>query len=328
MSWFIARSGRAFLTLLLLLTFAFFTLSASGDPALQKLGPDASQAALQALRTKMGLDLPLWKQFLIYLDGLIHFDLGTSYRTGGPAIDLVMDRVPVTLSLMLPTIFISIGAGVFTGLCAAMYEGRVSDKLTMLIAVFGLAVPPFLIGIFLMYVFSIWLGWLQPSGYVNWTSFIMPVASLSLIATAIFARFTRSAMIEVMNHPMIETAKASGLAAKFIQRVHVLPNALLPLITIIALQFGNIITWAAVVESLFSWPGAGQLLIKSVSARDNSVVVVILLLTGTTMIVANFLADLSYGLIDPRIRDARRLGTKKNKRKRPKQKPAGQETSP
>lgn len=306
MTWLLMRAGRAMLTLFALIGFAFFTLAASGDPAVILLGPETSKAALEAFRLKWGLGYPLWKQFEIYLDGLMHLNFGLSYRTSGPALDLVLGRLPATLSLVVPTIFISIALGASFGFSAAMHRGRLVDRMTIIVAVIGLAVPPFLLGILLMYIFSIWLGWLPPSGYVDWRSYIMPVGSMTAIAAAIYARFTRSAMVEVMAHPMMETAKASGLALDLIQRVHALPNTLLPLITITALEFGSIITFAAVTENVFGWQGVGSLLIESVAARDYAVVETILLLTGTTMIVANFLADLSYGLIDPRIRDARR----------------------
>lgn len=306
MTWLLMRAGRAILTLFALIGFAFFTLAASGDPAVILLGPETSTAALEAFRLKWGLSYPLWKQFEIYLNGLMHLNFGLSYRTSEPALDLVLGRLPATLSLVVPTIFISIALGASFGFYAAMHRGRLVDRMTIIVAVIGLAVPPFLLGIFLMYIFSIWLGCLPPSGYVDWRSYIMPVGSMSAIAAAIYARFTRSAMVEVMARPMMETAKASGLAQDLIQRVHALPNTLLPLITITALEFGSIITFAAVTENVFGWQGVGSLLIESVAARDYAVVETILLLTGTTMIVANFLADLSYGFVDPRIRDARR----------------------
>jgi peptide/nickel transport system permease protein len=168
-------------------------------------------------------------------------------------------------------------------------------------------VPTFLLGILGMYLFSIKLGWLAPSGYVDWTSYIMPVGTLSMQVIATYARFTRSAMVEVMAHPMMDTARASGLGETSIQRVHALPNALLPLVTITALEFGSFISYSAIIESVFGWNGAGALLVASVGARDFAVVQAALILAGATMIVANLLADLSYGFIDPRIRDARLL---------------------
>ncbi|MCA6115237.1 ABC transporter permease [Bradyrhizobium sp. WSM 1738] len=306
MSWFLMRAGRALLTLFVLLGFAFFTLAASGDPAVILLGPETNTAALEAFRQKWGLGLPLWRQFAVYVDGLVHLNFGLSYRTSGPALDLVLSRVPASLCLVVPTIFFSIAVGVPVGFYAAIHNGRMTDRITTMLAVIGLAVPPFLLGILLIYIFSIWLGWLPPSGYVDWRSYIMPVGSMSAVAAAIYARFTRSAVVEVMANPMIETAKASGLTRELIHRAHALPNALLPLITITALEFGGVLTFAAVTENVFGWHGVGSLLIESVAARDYAVVETILLCAGTTMILANFLADLSYGFVDPRIRDSRR----------------------
>jgi peptide/nickel transport system permease protein len=309
MSWYFVRLGRAFITILLLVAFAFFALAASGDPAVILLGPDTSQAAVDAFREKWGLTLPLWQQFLIYLDGLLHLDFGLSYRTGESALRLALDRIPLTLSLVVPTVLLSIGAGVPLGIVSAIHRGRFIDRLTIILSVVGLSVPTFLLGVLAMYLFSVKLGWLAPIGYVDWTSFIMPVATLSMAGIATYARFTRSAMVEIMSHPMIETARASGLSDGTIYRAHALPNALLPLITITALEFGNFVTYAAVIENVFGWQGAGFLLVSSVSARDFAVVQAILIITGVTMILANLLADLSYGFIDPRIRDMRRLSS-------------------
>lgn len=306
MTWLVIRVGRSVLTLLLLIAFTFFTLAITGDPARAKFGDDIDQATLDAFRAKWGLDYPLWKQFLIYLDGIWRLDFGLSFRTGKPAWDLVVERLPATLTLMVPTMFFSIAIGVPLGINAAMNRGRAADRLTIVAAVIALAIPSFLLGLLMMFVFSVWLGWLPPSGIVDWRSYIMPAATMAIATAAVYARFTRSAMVEVMSHPMVETAQASGLSRQLIQRVHALPNVLLPLITITALEFGNIVTYAVVVESVFSWPGVGRLLIEGVANRDYAVVQAIILVTGTTMIFANLLADISYGYVDPRIRDARR----------------------
>jgi peptide/nickel transport system permease protein len=163
-----------------------------------------------------------------------------------------------------------------------------------------------------MFVFSVWLAWLPPSGIVGWQSYIIPSATLAIATAAIYARFTRSAMVEVLSHPMIETAQASGLSRRVILGMHGLPNVLLPLITISALEFGNILTFAIVVESVFSWPGVGRLLITGIANRDYAVVQAILLLTGTTVIMANLLADIAYGYVDPRIADTRLKGRRRS----------------
>lgn len=308
MTWLLSRIGRALLTMLLLIAFTFFTLAVSGDPAVAKFGEDIDLATLEAFRAKWGLNYPLWKQFLIYLNGIGHLDFGISFRTGEPAWDLVVSRLPATLSLMLPTMAVSVFLGVPLGVIAAMNRGKWSDRVTIVLAVVALAIPSFLLGLLLMFVFSVWLTWLPPSGIVGWQSYIMPSATLAISTAAIYARFTRSAMVEVLSHPMIETAQASGLTRRVILRMHALPNVLLPLITVTALEFGNIIIFAIVVESVFSWPGVGRLLITGITNRDYAVVQVIILLTGTTVILANLLADIAYGYVDPRIADARLKG--------------------
>jgi peptide/nickel transport system permease protein len=306
MNWILLRTGRALLTLLLLIGFSFFVLSVSGDPALSHLSADVDASAIDAFRRKWGLDLPLWQQFLIYLRGLAHGDFGMSYATGRPALEQIMAGMPVTVSLMLPTIFAAIGFGLPLGAFAAMRRGSTADCLTITLSVLALAVPNFLLGLMLMYVFSVHLGWIEPSGIVDWRSYLMPVATMALPMAAIFARFTRSAMLEILSHPMLDTARAGGLQPGRIKRAHVLPNIAVPLVTITALEFGHLFTAAVVAESVFGWPGTGRLLIDSVASRDFAVVQAILLLTGTTMILANLLADIAYGAIDPRVRDQRR----------------------
>lgn len=303
--WIIRRCLRAFLTLLLLISFTFFALSLSADPALQILGPEAGEEVLAAFRERWGLDQPLWRQYLIYLRGVVQLDLGASYRTGDPAIDLVLMRLPATFSLMIPTAVVAIGIGVPLGILAASNRGKPVDRITMIAAIVSLAIPNFLVGIALMYLLSVKLGWLAPSGIVDWRSYIMPVITMATAEAGVFARFTRSAMIEAQAHPMVDTALASGFGRAKLMRAHVLPNAALPLLTLVGLFLGNLIGGAVVTENVFSWPGTGRLLVDSVAARDFAVVQCVVILIGATMIVANLLVDLSYAWIDPRLRERR-----------------------
>lgn len=305
--WVVTRLGRAGLTLLLLISFTFFALMLSADPALQILGPDAGPEAIAAFREKWNLDEPLWYRYLTYLNGVLHLDLGLSYRTGEPAINMVLDRLPATLTLMVPTALVSLLIGVPAGIYAAYMHGTTADRATMLISVVGLAIPNFLVGILLMYFLSVRLGWLTPSGIVDWTSFIMPILTMATAEAGIFARFTRSAMIELLQQPMVETGLASGFRRWKVLFVHVLPNAALPLLTVIGLFMGSLIGGAVVTENVFSWPGTGRLLVESVGARDFAVVQTTVLLIGITMILANLIVDLSYLWIDPRLRDAKRM---------------------
>jgi len=304
--WALARVGRSLVTLWLLMTFTFVALLLSTDPAEIILGPQATPAAIAAFREAWGLDQPLWRQYLDHLGRLLVFDFGQSYRTSEPALDLVLTRVPATLALMIPTALVALAIGIPLGVLAAMHRNSAVDRGAMALAVFGFAVPNFLVGILLIYLFSVWLGWLQPTGIVDWTSWIMPVTAFATAEAAIFARFTRSAMVEVLSQPMMRTALAGGIPWRQAVREHALPNALIPILTVTGLFVGSLIGGGVITENVFAWPGIGRLLVDSVAARDYAVVQTIVLLIGASMIVTNLLVDLAYGWIDPRIRDQRR----------------------
>ncbi|MBL0373511.1 ABC transporter permease [Rhizobium sp. KVB221] len=306
--WIIGRLGRAIVTLLLLIAFTFFSLKISADPALQILGPDAGKAAIEAFRAKWHLDDPLWRQFLTYLGNVLQLDFGTSYRTNESALQLVLSRVPATMALMIPTALFALAMGVPMGILAAYKRGTTWDRGITILSIMGFAIPNFLIGVMLIYLFSVKLGWLPPSGIVDWRSYIMPMLTMATAEAAIFSRFTRSAMIQVLEHPMVETALASGFSRVKVLCVHVLPNAGLPLLTITGLFLGSLIGGGVVTENVFSWPGTGRLLVESVGARDFTVVQCSIVLIGITMIVANLLVDLCYLWIDPRLRDAKQRG--------------------
>ena len=306
MRWMITRLLRAGLTLLLLATFTFFALSISADPALQILGPDAAPDAIAAFRERWKLNEPLLQRYFTYLLGILHLDFGLSYRTGLPALDLVSQRLPATLALMIPTGLASLMIGIPLGIFSAVKLGTTTDRVIMTASVIGFAIPNFLVGVLLMYIFSVWLGWLDPSGITSGLSWIMPMITMVSAEAGVFARFTRSAMAEVLQHPMHDTALSGGLSSRLTLFRHSLPNAMIPLLTLIGLFMGSLVGGAVITENVFSWPGIGRLLVESVGARDFAVVQIIVLLIGATMVVTNLAVDISYGLIDPRIRDARR----------------------
>lgn len=303
--WALRRLGRSLITLWLLMTFTFLALNLSADPALQVMGPLAGPEAIQAFNEKWGLDQPLWRQYLMHLGRLATLDFGQSYRTSDPAIEMIWARLPNTLSLMLPTAFFALAIGVPLGVLAAIKRNTAVDRLAMTFAVMGFAVPNFLVGILLIYLFSVQLGWLQPSGIVDWRSWIMPVITMASAEAAVFARFSRSAMAEVLGHPMMRTALANGIPWGQAVREHALPNAAIPILTVMGLFLGSLIGGGVITENVFAWPGLGRMLVDAVSARDYSIVQGIVLLTGVTMILANLFVDLAYGWIDPRIRDQR-----------------------
>lgn len=304
--WLLNRLARALVTLWLLMSFTFVALHLSADPALQILGPEAGLEAIADFNHRWGLDRPIWEQYLRHLGRLLTLDLGQSYRISDPALDMVMTRVPATLGLMVPTALLAVGLGIPLGVLAAIRRNTLVDRAAMTAAVVGFAVPNFLVGILLIYLFSVWLGWLQPSGIVDWRSWLMPMATMASAEAAIFARFSRAATAEVLGHPMMRTALANGIPWPQAVREHALPNAAIPVVTVAGLFFGSLVGGGVVTENVFAWPGLGRMLVEAVAARDFAIVQTIVLLIGATMVAANLIVDLAYGWIDPRIRDQRR----------------------
>lgn len=304
--WLGRRLGRSLVTLWMLMSFTFVALNLSAEPALQILGPEAGPEAVASFNRQWGLDRPYWEQYLRHLGRLLTLDFGASYRTSDPALDMVLARLPATLGLMLPTAFLAVAIGVPLGVMAAIRRNTLVDRAAMTFAVVGFAVPNFLVGILLIYLFSVQLGWIQPSGIVDWRSWIMPVLTMASAEAAVFARFSRSAMAEVLGHPMMRTALANGIPWRQAVREHALPNAAIPIITVAGLFFGSLIGGGVITENVFAWPGLGRMLVDAVAARDYALVQTIVILTGITMILANLAVDLAYGWIDPRIRDQRR----------------------
>ena len=296
------RLARALLTLALVVTFAFVVLRLSGDPALLIMSADAPPEAVAAFRRAWGLDDPLWQQYLRYFAAIFRGDLGQSMRDGRPAIELVAERVPATLALTLPALAIKLGLGIPAGVYAALRRDSFADRAVMLLAVAGFTVPSFVLGLVLVLVFAVQLGWLPSGGQDSWRHAVLPVVTLGVGGAAVLARFTRSAMLEVLGQPYIRTASAKGVPWQAVVWNHALPNAAIPTVTIIGFMMGSLIAGAVVVESVFSWPGVGRLLVVAVGNRDLAVVQCVLLLVAATMVVANLVVDLLYGLLDPRLR--------------------------
>ncbi len=304
-----SRIARALLTISMVVTFVFVVLRLSGDPAQIIMGADAPPEAIDAFRTAWGLDEPVWVQYLSYFWAILQGDLGRSMRDGRDAIVLVMERIPATLALTLPALLIKIGLGIPAGIYAALHRNSLADRIVMVVAVAGFTVPSFVLGLLLVLLFAVQLGWLPSGGQESWRHAILPVITLGVGGAAVLARFTRSAMLEVLGQPYIRTASAKGVPWRSVVTGHALPNAAIPTVTIIGFMVGSLIAGAVVVESVFSWPGVGRLLVVAVSNRDLAVVQCILLLVAVTMVCANLIVDVLYGLLDPRLRSgARKAG--------------------
>lgn len=306
--YILTRLLRAMITIALVVTFAFVVLRLSGDPAVIILGPEAPPDAIAAFRKAWGLDQPVWVQYLDYFAAMFRGDLGISMRDGRPAIELVMERIPATLALTLPALLLKLALGVPAGVYAALHQGTAFDRSVMIGAVFGFAVPSFVLSLVLVLIFAVTLGWLPSGGRDTIWHAILPVLTLGAGGAAALARFTRSAMLEVLGRPYIRTASAKGLPWAAVVRGHALPNAAIPTVTLIGFLVGSLIAGAVVVESVFSWPGVGRLLVVAVANRDLAVVQCILLLVAATMVTSNLIVDFLYGALDPRLRHGATAG--------------------
>ena len=294
---------RAFLTICIIVTFVFIALRMSGDAALQIYGADVDEAVLEALRESWGLDKPIWKQYLIYIGNIFHGDLGKSYLDSRDAVEVVMERVPKTLSLMWITAIVTFLIGIPAGIYSALHHNTAIDRSTMTLAVMGLSIPNFFLGVLLIILFSVTWRLLPSAGSETWQHYIMPVITMATAEASVFARFMRSSMLEVLSQPYIRTAIAKGVPWRKVVRGHALPNAAIPTVTVAGFFVGSLIVGGVITENVFAWPGVGRLLVDSVANRDLAVVQVAILLIAVSMVTANLIVDLSYGWLDPRVRD-------------------------
>ncbi|TCR00591.1 ABC transporter permease [Neorhizobium sp. JUb45] len=300
--FWLLRILRTVLTLWFVVTFTFVVLRTSGDPVIALVGADATTEEVEQFRALWRLDDPLWIQYFRYIMQMATGQFGISYRDGREVFDIIAERIPWTLML---GVFAYIGAiliGVPAGIIAAIKRGSTFDNLIMATAVFGFALPNFFLGILLILLFSLSLQWLPSSGTGTIWHLVMPALTLATFTAGTLARFTRSAMLEVLDKLYIRAAAAKGVGYWKRIILHALPNASIPLVTIIGLNLGELIGGAIVVETVFAWPGIGRLLVTAVSSRDLAVVQGLVLVMAITMVLANLLVDLMYGLLDPRIR--------------------------
>lgn len=296
------RTLRTLVTAWFLLTFLFILLRLSGDPLRAVFETGTPQHIIDYYRTKWGLDVPISQQYFRYLANVIHGDLGISFFDGRPVLEHVALKLPNTLLLGGISFAVSVILGISLGVWAALKSGGLVDRVIVSLAVFSYSMPSFFFGILLMYLLSLKLGWLPTGGIGDWKNLIMPVITLSTPSAAYIARYTRSSILEVRRQPYMRTADAKGV--KFLRRVrwHLFPNAAIPVVTVLGQQFGWIIGGAVVVETIFAWPGIGRLLITAVGRRDYETIQGMVLIIGLSVTFTNFIVDLLYAWIDPRIR--------------------------
>ena len=273
-----------------------------GDPAQAMLGETAAPADVAALRSKLGLDRPLVEQYAAFLGGLARGDLGTSLRTGEPVAQQIWQRAPATAELAAASMVLAIGVAIPLGVLAAVRRGTMVDFASMGLALTGISVPNFWLGPLLAIVFSVWLEWLPVSGRGTWGHLVLPAVSLGAGLAAILARMTRATLLEELREPYVQAARARGASASRAVLRHALRSGLIPIVTLIGLQFGTVLTGAVITETVFAWPGIGRLLIQSIGFRDYPVVQGCILLIAVTYMAVNLITDLAYGSLDPRIR--------------------------
>jgi len=280
-----------------------------GDPALVVLGLDSTPEAQAALRERFGLDRPLPERYLDWIAGALRGEFGTSYTFAVPVSELIVERLPVTVPLALFATLLTVVVALVLGVVAALNHGRPGDWAVMTLSQFGVAVPAFWLAILLVLLFAVALRWLPPGGFPGWEdpvaalrALILPTVSLALVQSAILARVTRSSILEVMRLDYARTARAKGLSRRATLIRHVLPNALIPIVTIVGLQFANVVTGAIVIENVFYLPGLGRLIFQSITNRDLFTVQALVLFFAAAVVIANFLVDVAYILADPRLR--------------------------
>jgi glutathione transport system permease protein len=282
-------------------TFAFVHLL-PGDPARMVAGPEASLEQVNRVRTELWLDRPIWEQYIRYLDQMAHFELGRSIKTHEPVSKLIGERFMPTLWLTVWSMVWAVIAGVGLGVLCGVRRGGWEDRTAMVAAISGISFPSFWLGLMLIDLFSVHLRWLPTGGYGTWQHFVMPAFTLGSAVAAVMARFTRSAFIEVAAEDYVRTARSKGVPEQGVIWTHTLRNALIPVITLTGLQFGFLLGGAIVVETVFTWPGLGRLLIDSVNFRDYPVIQAEILLFALEFVLINLIVDLLYGLVNPEIR--------------------------
>jgi peptide/nickel transport system permease protein len=280
-----------------------------GDPVQMMLGEGATPADIAALRHEIGLDLPLHTQHIHYWNGVLHGDLGNSIRMHATVAHLISQRYPYTLALTLTALALALVLALPAGILAAVRRGRWLDQLLSVVSLFGLSVPGLALGPILILIFSISLGWLPVSGAnsggsstIDWRYLILPSVAMGASLAAILTRMVRTAMLEELGQDYIRTARAKGLSERAVICRHALPNALVPIVTVVGLQFGALLAGAIVTETIFSWPGLGRLTVSAISNRDYALVQGCLLSIGLTYVLVNLLTDVVYRWVNPRMR--------------------------
>ncbi|ALB66205.1 glutathione ABC transporter permease GsiC [Cronobacter dublinensis] len=302
-SYIIKRLLGLIPTLLIVAVLVFlFVHLLPGDPARLVAGPEADAEVINLVRHQLGLDQPLWQQFWHYISNVVRGDFGISLVSRRPVSEEIASRFMPTFWLTLASMSWAMLFGLAAGIVAAVWRNRWPDRLSMTLAVSGISFPAFALGMLLMHIFSVQLGWLPTVGADSWRHYILPSVTLGAAVAAVMARFTRASFVDVLGEDYMRTARAKGVSEKWVILKHGLRNAMIPVVTMMGLQFGFLLGGSIVVEKVFNWPGLGRLLVDSVEMRDYPVIQAEVLLFSLEFILINLVVDVLYAAINPAIR--------------------------
>ena len=302
--YIIRRLLQSVLVIIGVVTAVFFITNVTGDPVALMLGEASSQADQDALRAQLGLDRPLWVQYVNFMADAARFDFQPSLRFGGfSSMEVVLDRFPRTIALALCALVVSVVLSLILGVISAVKRYSKVDNAVMMFALFGQSIPNFWLGIMLILIFSVNFGWLPSQGYQLSASYlILPTITLAAPGLARLTRLTRSGMLDVLNQDYVRTARAKGLREWSVVTRHALKNTAIPLVTVIGLDFGNLLAGAIITEQIFQWNGVGQLLVTAINSRDFPVVQAAVFVIAATFVLINLIVDIMYTWLDPRVR--------------------------
>ncbi len=319
-SFALRRLLQSVIVLLIMSGLVFAGVYAIGNPIDILINPQADQAEIAAATKALGLDQPLWRQYWNFITGAFTGDLGRSFSANIPAVQLIFERMPATLELALVAMVMAVVLGIPLGLIAGLRPESWVGKTIMAGSILGFSLPTFWVGLMLIMVFSVWLGWLPPTGrgqtvmllgvpvsFLTWDGLahlFMPALNLALFKLSLLIRLTRAGTREALAQDYVRFARAKGLSMERVVRVHVLKNIMIPIVTVTGLEFGSLIAFAIVTETIFAWPGMGKLLIDSINVLDRPVIVAYLLIIVLMFVFINLVVDLLYSALDPRVRIA------------------------
>lgn len=318
LAFILRRLGQAWLVIAAMVVIVFFGVNVVGDPVWMLVSPDMNQEQIEATKRDLGLDLPIWQQFFVFVGNFLQGDLGRSFVHGESALKLILSRMPATMELALVALLMAIVIGLPLGLYAGLKpESRVSKSI-MAVSILGFSLPTFWVGLMLIMLFSVMLGWLPATGrgpvttilgietslhtLKGWQHVALPALNLALLKISLVIRLARAGAREAALMDYVKFARAKGLSQNRIIGVHILKNIMIPIVTVLGLEFGSLVAFSVVTETIFAWPGMGKLLLEAIQRLDRPVIVAYVMIVVVMFVVINLVVDLLYSLLDPRVR--------------------------